>query len=743
MKTELAHEELVGIADSLLQEGRTVSFTMAGYSMYPTLKPGDVGLVKKCAPEDLYTGDIIVFRTAQKLVAHRLVKIVEKKNTHFYIAKGDNNRHTDTPFREEALIGKVESFTRNGKKRRLDSLTVILQGLFSGYLPGLVLPVNRFRIRLGLLFIHYSTSFHTLRHNLRLVSTHSRKMIFINTLLALLQGIIPLGMIYCIKLLIDFLSKTTQSEGVNRQLLLLLALTAFLFMGNALLNGIKSYFSEKLNHSVSRWIYELLHSKHETLELSHYENPEEQNKMHRAIQQAGFRPVKLINESISVAKSLVAVLVMLGMFSMIRWYLILPLVLVVIPGVLVRLKTSARFYKLKQEQSAPEREMYYFNRVLTGFPFAKEMRLFGFAPFFRSRFNKVQEQLFDQKATLLRSELKLDFIAQISSAVMIFLMLGFVAYLKLHGEISLGIVVLFFFLFQRGFTVINDLFRSLTLMLEDNSYLDDFVSFVEMKDSGKDKKRRQIPLLERGIAVEQVSFRYETSHREALDNVSLTIPAGKTVAFVGGNGSGKTTMIKLLCGFYQPQSGRILYDDTDLSGQSPESVCHQVTAVFQDFALYNISAAENIGLGRLAFDFNPDKVTEAAQLAGVSDVLEHLPKGYNTMLGNLFEGGEELSIGQWQKMAIARAFYRDSPVLFMDEPSSALDVESEALILQKLKQLSRQKTVVIVSHRLSTVQWADIIYHFEEGRIVEAGSHAELMAMQGRYWQFVNKEFSE
>ncbi|MDP4272341.1 MAG: signal peptidase I, partial [Bacteroidota bacterium] len=346
MKTELGHEELVGIADSLLQEGRTVSFTMEGYSMYPTLKPGDIGFVKKCAPEDLYTGDIIVFRSAKKLVAHRLVKIVEKKNTHFYIAKGDNNRHTDTPFREEALIGKVESFTRNGKNRRLDSLTVILQGLLSGYLPGLVLPVNRFRIRLGLLFIHYSTSFHTLRHNLRLVSTHSRKMIFVNTLLAQLQGIIPLGVIYCIKLLIDFLSQPTQAEGSNLHLLLLLALTAFLFMGNALLNGIKGYFSEKLNHSVSRWIYELLHSKHESLELSHYENPEEQNKIHRAVQQAGFRPVKLINESISVAKSLVAVLVMLGMFSMIRWYLILPLVLVVIPGVLVRLKTSARFYKL-------------------------------------------------------------------------------------------------------------------------------------------------------------------------------------------------------------------------------------------------------------------------------------------------------------------------------------------------------------------------------------------------------------
>lgn len=249
--------------------------------------------------------------------------------------------------------------------------------------------------------------------------------------------------------------------------------------------------------------------------------------------------------------------------------------------------------------------------------------------------------------------------------------------------------------------------------------------------------------LRSGISVENVFFHYETSKRDALIDVTLNIPAGKTVAFVGANGSGKTTLIKLLCGFYTPQRGTIRYDDDDLNELDRVALREQVTAVFQDFALYNITAGENIALGNIMQPFDLVKAKIAAEDAGVADILDQLPNGYETMLGNLFKTGEELSIGQWQKIAIARAFYRNSPILFMDEPSSALDVNSEKQLLNKLKDLSKGKTVVIISHRLSTVRWADIIYVLDKGRVVESGCHDELMEKSGKYFELIqtSKEF--
>jgi len=219
-----------------------------------------------------------------------------------------------------------------------------------------------------------------------------------------------------------------------------------------------------------------------------------------------------------------------------------------------------------------------------------------------------------------------------------------------------------------------------------------------------------------------------------LKSVSIAIPAGKTVAFVGANGSGKTTLIKLLCGFYQPDAGIISFDGVDSRNIGQKRICENITAVFQDFALYNIPAIENLGLGDVKIELDPDKAKKAARAAGIADVIERLPNGYHTLLGNLFKGGEELSIGQWQKMAIARAFYRDSPLILMDEPSSALDASSELQIIKSLKELSHDKTAVIVSHRLSTVQWADLIYLFDKGEVVECGNHAELMALKGKYF---------
>jgi len=736
MKAETIHTNLLDLAETLLDENHPLNFNMQGYSMYPTLREGDTGIVEKWNPNDLLVGDIVVFKANGKLVAHRLVKIELRNGLRLFTAKGDKNTYTDEPFTSDAFVGKITSFQRNNRINSPESKGMKIRQYIALHASKISIPYYNLLLSVKYKAAILSNGWKSLRKNLTVVTSHSGKVVFANAIIAAFQGILPFVIIVCIKLLIDHLTKPSALEtGQQLYFIALLILTAFVFLFNGILSEIRSFYSEKLSQSVTRHIYDKLHNKHASLDLSHYENPAEQDKIHRAVQEASFRPIKIINELLTGVKSVAAGLFMVVLFANIRWYLVVLLAISIIPGVIIRLKYSRRLYKLKESQSTKEREMYYYNRILTGFPFAKELKLFGFTRFFLQRFTHTQNLLFDQKIKLSKSELRLEIGAQFFAIILIFISLGYVSYLKLSGAISIGTVVLFFFAFQRGYSVLNDLFRSITQIMEDNTFLNDFMAFLNMPVRSEVQPEKQEPFsLNSEIKFENVSFSYESSKREVLKSVSITIPAGKTVAFVGANGSGKTTLIKLLCGFYRPDAGTITFDGVDSRNIGQKRICENITAVFQDFALYNIPAIENLGLGDVKTELNPDKAKKAARAAGIADVIERLPNGYHTLLGNLFKGGEELSIGQWQKMAIARAFYRDSPLILMDEPSSALDASSELQIIKSLKELSHDKTAVIVSHRLSTVQWADLIYLFDKGEVVECGNHAELMALKGKYF---------
>jgi len=736
MKQEELNNQLFNFAETLLEDDHSLSYKMRGNSMYPTLKPGDIGKVEKCSPQELKVGDIIVFRLNNILIGHRLIKISNENDELVFIAKGDNSPTTDLPFKSDAFLGRLNSFQRENNITHVESLKMKIKRFNALKFPKLSLLFNNLNLRINSYYERFTTGFKSLKQNFALIANQSHKELLTNSIIAFFQGILPFVIIITIKSLIDYLTQTTELD-THQQLIFvsLLVITALVFLVNAILSEINGFYSEKLSQSVTRRIYELLHKKHATLDISHYENPEEQDKIHRAVQEASFRPIKMINELLGAIKSIAAALFLVTIFVSIRWYLVVLLFVAIIPGILVKWKYSQKIYQMKISQSTKEREMYYFNRILTGFPFAKEMKLFGFFGFFLQRFTTAQNKLFKQKLDLRKSELWLAVFAQIFAIALIFISLGYISYLKLSGAISIGTVVLFFFAFQRGYSVLNEFFRSLTQIREDNTFLNDFVAFLNMPTKSNNYKNSQLQFsLNKAIKIEDVSFRYESSKRNALKSINVTIPAGKTVAFVGANGSGKTTLIKLLCGFYQPDSGRILFDNTDATELGQTLVCENITAVFQDFALYNILALENIGLGDNQKALNIDRAKSAAQAAGIDAIIENLPNGYYTLLGNLFKGGEELSIGQWQKMAIARAFYRDSPLILMDEPSSALDAESELQIINSLKKLSRDKTAVIISHRLTTVQWADLIYVFDEGQVLESGTHQELLELKGKYY---------
>lgn len=737
MKQEKINNRLiVDFAESILENDQYVSIKMKGYSMYPTLRPDDIGVIEYCAPENLKTGDIIVFKSNRHLVAHRLIAIKKENNIFQFTAKGDKNSFCDPVFSQEALIGRIKELERKGKKINTDSRSMRWNRQLSLRYPAITEAYSS--IVLG---IQYRTDtiisgYRSLKSNISKISKGSGKLFRINAVISVLQGIVPFAIIVLIKLLVDALT-TSNFENATGQAYYggMLFLTALVFLLNALLIEFRSYYSERMSQSVSRHIYSVLHAKHSKLDLSNYENPKQQDSMHRAVQEASFRPVKILNALLTGIKSVASVLFLIGMFISIRWYLILILIVAVLPDVYVRLKYSRKLYKLKDTQSTKEREMYYYNRILTGFPFAKELKLFGFSGFFEKRFNRTQDELFDEKIKLRKSELQLNFSSQSFAVLLIFISLGFISFLKVNGAISIGTVVLFFFAFQRAYSVLNDFFRSFTQIVEDNTFLKDFIQFLDLPERTLNVTPTSEFSLQHEIRFKDVSFRYEASKRNALTDINLVIPAGKKVAFVGENGSGKTTLIKLLCGFYEANQGEITFDGIDIEKLGQKLITENITAVFQDFALYNIAAYQNLALGNIKAEPDPEKIKQAARDADIDELLSKLPDGYNTLLGNLFKSGEELSIGQWQKIAIARAFYRDAPLLLMDEPSSALDAASELQIINSLKKLSQNKTAVIVSHRLSTVQWVDLIYMFREGKVVESGSHEELMALKGKYYE--------
>jgi len=735
MKQQELNKQLLDFAEALLDDNHQLSYKLKGNSMYPTLKAGDVGLVEKCSIEDLKVGDILVYKTNNTLVGHRLVDISIANTEYILTTKGDKCYKSDIPFSSEALLGRINTFLRKERVKKTDSIRMKMLGFIALHFSKQAIPIYDLMLGIKSKFNSLWSELKSIKSNISIVSKESEKILFVNIIISILQGVLPFIIIVCIKTLIDQLTGiSTQNESQRLYFIVILVITALVFLASGVLSELKTYFSLKLSQSITRQIYQKLHWKHASLDLSHYESPAEQDKIHRAVQEASFRPIKIVSEMLIGIKSVAAALFLVGLFITIKWHLIVILIIAIIPGVYFRLKSSRKLYKQKEVQSTKEREMYYFNRILTGFPFAKEMKLFGFFDFFKLRFSNIQNTLFEQQIKLRKSELWLNIFAQVFSVSLIFLSLGFVSYLKVKGEISIGTVALFFFAFQRGYGVLNELFMSATQLLEDNTFLNDFIAFLNMPTSSNSLQSNHPFTLNKEIRVENVRFRYKSSKRDALKLVNITIPAGKTVAFVGVNGSGKTTLIKLLCGFYQPDSGRILFDGIDATEIGQQKICENITAVFQDFALYNISAINNIGLGNTQETLDFDKAVKAAKAAGINDILEHLPNGYNTLLGNLFSSGEELSIGQWQKMAIARAFYRDSSLVLLDEPSSALDAESELQIINGLKKLSHNKTAIIISHRLSTVQWADIIYVFNDGEVVESGNHQELLQLEGKYY---------
>ena len=560
--------------------------------------------------------------------------------------------------------------------------------------------------------------------------------------LLVLQGLLPLASLYLLKLIVDAVEAGVQAgataggalpvvsgETLN-DVFTLVALAGGIALFGALLQSASTYVGEAQGFLVADHMMSRLHLKSAQVDQAFYEDPRYHDTLYLAQQQAPHRPQQILDSLTQILQNALSLAALGGLLFFFHWAVPLVLVVAALPGLWVRLRHADTIYRWHLEQAPEERKARYFNWVLTHSSYAKELRLLGLAELFIGRFDRLRDVLRGQRTRIARQRSQAELVAQVSGTIAIFGALAFIAWRTLQGTITLGDLVMYFQAFQRGQGFLRAMMQNVANLYGNNLFLRTFQEFLALEPEVRSPERPH-PLprkLEQGIAFEGVAFDYPGSDRHTLEGIDLVFRPGESVALVGENGAGKTTLVKLLCRLYDPTAGRITVDGIDLRDVAVDCWRRQIGVVFQDYSRYHLTARENIWLGDVERPDDGPEIESAARAAGVDEVLRELPKGYDNMLGKWFEDGDELSIGQWQKVALARAFLRRAEITILDEPTSALDAQTELEVIERFRELTRGRTAILVSHRLSTVKLADRIVVLDRGQVVEDGSHDELMA---------------
>lgn len=574
----------------------------------------------------------------------------------------------------------------------------------------------------------------------RLVWKSAPGWTLVNTGLTSAQGLLPLLSLYLMKRIVDEvtvgLASADRIAAFQRA-----GVWIVLAVGAALLTALLRSFSELTSQAqslvVTDAIFDILHTQSVSVDLEYYEDPRYFDTLHRAQHQAPYRPMQIVNGLIQLVQSglsLAGVGVLLFTSNATIGAVLLA---AAVPGALVRLWYARQQFDLQQRRTEAERRVWYYNWMMTSGVHAKEIRLFNLGGLFKERFQTLQRTLREEKLALARRRSLIDLIAQTVVTGATFGSFAFVCFQAIGGVITLGSLVMYYQGFQLGISSFQSFLRGLAGLYEDNLFLTNFYQFLELTPKvSPPAEPRQVPEpMRTGITFESVCFTYPSQTQQVLTGIDLHLAPGHVIAFVGENGAGKTTLIKLLCRLYDPGAGRICVDGIDLRDFDPTDWRRQISVVFQDYVHYFMPAWENIWLGNV--DKEPDReakaIAEAARISGADALIRRLPHGYNTMLGTEFEQGHELSIGEWQKVALARAFFRDSRIIVLDEPTSSLDPLAEADLFRKFRQLIQGRSAILISHRFSTVRYADTIYVVKDGRISEHGPHEALLSRGGDY----------
>ncbi|UCG44523.1 MAG: ABC transporter ATP-binding protein [candidate division WOR-3 bacterium] len=574
---------------------------------------------------------------------------------------------------------------------------------------------------------------------IRLVWTCAPGWATVNLFLVVAQGLLPLAGLYLLKRLIDSLQAGLAAQDGAASFLPVLfwvILAAAVALLTTLARSLAELAGQAQSLVLTDRVTDVLHSQSVEVDLEYYEDSRYHDTLHRAQGNAMSRPISIVNRLVQIGQSGVSLAGVAGLLFAFNPLVASVLLFVAVPGAWVRLKYSRRMYSFEQEQTQKERRAWYYHWILTNSFFAKEVRLFDLGSLFRDRFRVLRRQLRKGRLALTRRRILFGVLAQSGASLAVFGTLAYIAYQTYRGTITIGSLVMYYSAFQLAVSSVGAVLKGFAGLYEDNLFLSNLYKFLDLKPrvTAPAKPLACPARIARGIAFHDIGFAYPgDSPRRVLEAIRLTIAPGQVVALVGENGSGKTTLVKLLCRLYDPDDGRVTADGIDIRQLDPVKWRQGISVILQDYAQYYLPAWENIWLGDARSEPDRERIVEAAQRSGADPAIRRLPDGYDTQLGRWFDKGHELSIGEWQKVALARAFLRDSQLVVLDEPTSSLDPLAEAELFKRFRRAIRGRSALLISHRFSTVQIADYIYVLDKGRVREHGTHRDLLDRNGHY----------
>jgi ATP-binding cassette subfamily B protein len=491
---------------------------------------------------------------------------------------------------------------------------------------------------------------------------------------------------------------------------------------------------EVLSETVARHAKERIIAVATAVELQAYENPRFHDRLVRAAEGGTYRPIQLVDGMIGTIGAVAGIAGIVVALAAIQPWLVAFVLVAAVPLMAGVLKAGQALHGFHLRMTAVTRVRDYIYRLLTGKTSATEVRAFGLTEHLLGRHSRLYDEHMAELRRTARQRFRLSVLGNLGLAVSLGGAIALLLHLALTGRIALAEAATA----GAALLILGERIMSTVLSIgeiyEAGLFVEDFTHFLSLGPATADARPKlTAPAGFKRISVENVTFTYPAADAPALQDVSMQIDAGEIVALVGENGSGKTTLAKLLCRLYLPQRGRIRWDEVDTASVDPEALRRGVAVIFQDFLQYALPARENIGLGAVQRLDDLDAIVAAARRAGAHEPITALPDGYDTVLSPEFAGGRDLSIGQWQRVALARAFIRDAPLIILDEPTAALDPRAEHELFASIRTLYAGRTVLLISHRYSTVRTADRIYVLADGRVVEHGSHTDLMALGGLY----------